>query len=274
MRIGTAMKLLGKRGIRRLSDAVWARFSMLLDKVQPRCGRPGNDDRSFIDAALWILRTGAPWRDLPPCFGAWQTVYKRFSRWSKRGIWSHLYICLTRLQPLLPAQSVTASLDSTSVRIHQHGAPRVVERTQQAVGKSRGGATTKLHAVVVGHPIGRLLAAKVCLLPGNEHDILYAEKLTKNLPTFISGIAADKAYDAASLRTFLKKAKLEPIIPFRRNNQHKQEYNEILYRKRNEVERLFASLKQFRRVATRYDRAAAIFFGFIACALTMAGLTS
>jgi transposase len=274
MRICTFMKLLSKKGIRRLSDSAWGHFSLLLDNVRSRRGRPGINDRSFIDAALWILRTRAPWRDLPPCFGAWQTAYKRFSRWSKRGVWSRIYVYLAQLQPPLPARSVTASMDSTSVRVHQHGAPKIVERAQQAVGKSRGGITTKLHAVVTAHSIGRLLAERACLSPGNTHDVLHAEKLTKNLPTFISGIAADKAYDAASLRTFLQDAHLETIIPFRSNNQHKQQYNKILYRKRNEVERLFASLKQFRRVATRYDRAATIFFGFIACALTMTGLTS
>ena len=67
---------------RMLTDDLWEKLQPLLPKPK---GRHGKDDRNFIEAALWIIRTGSPWRDLPTEFGPWNTVYNRFSRWAKRG---------------------------------------------------------------------------------------------------------------------------------------------------------------------------------------------
>ena len=79
-----------------LSDEGWERIKPLLPEEEPRSrGRPWVSHRRIIDANLWILRTGAPWRDLPDEFGAWETVYGRFRRWCRDGTWEKI---LTELQ--------------------------------------------------------------------------------------------------------------------------------------------------------------------------------
>ena len=65
-----------------IDDEMWARLEPLLPKPK---GRPGKDDRLFIEGVCWVLRTGAPWRDLPPDYGPWKTVYNRYNNWSKKG---------------------------------------------------------------------------------------------------------------------------------------------------------------------------------------------
>ena len=81
-------------------------------------GRTGNDNRLFLDAVLWMARTGAPWRDLPGSFGLWNTVWKRFSRWAKKGTWEIVFGVLAQDDPDLEY----VSIDGTIVRAHQHSA--------------------------------------------------------------------------------------------------------------------------------------------------------
>src|SRR6185312_14222765 len=85
-----------------LTDAQWA-------KMEPRClgkpgdpGRSGKDNRLFVEAVLWIVRTGSPWRDLPPSFGNWNSVFTRFRDWVKAEVWQRL-------------------VDATIVKVHRHG---------------------------------------------------------------------------------------------------------------------------------------------------------
>jgi transposase len=106
-----------------LTDDQWERLSPLLPPQRPRTGRPANDHRTILNGILWILRTGAPWRDLPERYGNWKTVYSRFRRWQEAGIWDHI---LTGIQIDAAHDdridgSVTM-IDSTSIRAHQHAA--------------------------------------------------------------------------------------------------------------------------------------------------------
>src|SRR3954462_14068300 len=73
-----------------LTDAQWARVQPLLPPTKPRTGRPNRNHRLLLDAILWKLRTGAPWRDLPERFGSWKTVDSRFRRWSRDGRWRQI----------------------------------------------------------------------------------------------------------------------------------------------------------------------------------------
>ena len=99
-----------------LSDAQWA-------KIEPHClgkpgapGRTGGDTRMFVEAVLWIVRTGAPWRDLPSEFGGWNTVYKRFSHWVKRGVFRRIFEALQDAPDM-----EYAMVDGTIVKLHRHG---------------------------------------------------------------------------------------------------------------------------------------------------------
>jgi len=137
------------------------------------------------------------------------------------------------------------------------------------VGRSRGGLTTKIHARVdaKGRP--------VCLLisPGNDHDIVYAETLLDGLDRGTI-VIADKGYDADRVRSCIRHHGAIPNIPNRSNRTRKHRWRKAIYRERNLVERFFNKLKQFRRIATRYDKLGATFFAFIQLAVIRISLRS
>ena len=70
-----------------LRDDQWDRIAQMLPGKETDPGRSAADNRLFVEGVLWVLRTGSPWRDLPPRFGTWNTIYQRFSRWSRKGVW-------------------------------------------------------------------------------------------------------------------------------------------------------------------------------------------
>ena len=80
----------------RLTDAQWARIAPLLPGAGKSGGRPPKAHRPMVEAMLWVLRTGAPWRDLPSAYGSWKSVYTRFSRWSAQGVLARLFEALAR----------------------------------------------------------------------------------------------------------------------------------------------------------------------------------
>jgi transposase len=113
-----------------LRDDQWARIAHLLPGKAGDRGVTAKDNRLFIEAVLWIARTGAPWRDLPAQFGRWHSVYMRFSRWSEHGVWERLLAVLADdpdLEELF--------IDATIVRAHQHAAG-----AQKKLGRRPSGA--------------------------------------------------------------------------------------------------------------------------------------
>ena len=114
-----------------ISDTDWERVK---DLLPGRPGQPGwlaGDNRLFLDAVLWIGKTGAPWRDLPERFGNWGTVWKRFDRWSRKGTWKLVFAALSDpdLEWLI--------LDSTVIRAHPHAAGAKKKRMGPAARKSK-----------------------------------------------------------------------------------------------------------------------------------------
>jgi len=91
-----------------LMDREWRRLAPLLSAQTPRTGRPANDHRLIIDALLWLLATGAPWRDLPERFGPWRTVATRFYRWTKSGLWQQILAALQRVASQIVLEFGTA----------------------------------------------------------------------------------------------------------------------------------------------------------------------
>jgi len=100
-----------------LRDDQWEMIKDALPGKKGDPGRTGADNRLFVDAVMWIARTGAPWRDLPPEFGKWSGVHKRFTRWSENGIWQMIFNTLAA-----DADTEWLMIDSTIVRAHQHAA--------------------------------------------------------------------------------------------------------------------------------------------------------
>ena len=106
-----------------ISDENWQRIKHLLPGKQGDPGRTAHDNRLFINAVLWIARTGAPWPDLPERFGKHNSVFQRFNRWSKNGTWQHIF------EELQDPDLEWLMLDSTTVRAHQHAAGQKKART-------------------------------------------------------------------------------------------------------------------------------------------------
>ena len=100
-----------------LSDGMWSKLSPLLPAERGRQGPVRKDNRLMVEGMFWKLRTGAPWRDLPEDFGPWETVYTRFSRWCKRGIWRNV---LSALQRDGGIDAEWLMMDSSAVKAHQH----------------------------------------------------------------------------------------------------------------------------------------------------------
>ncbi len=116
-----------------LTDEQWQQIEHLLPGKPGDPGRTSKDNRLFVNAVLWIAKTGAPWRDLPERFGEWNSVWRRFSRWSKSSVWEKVLQALggdPDLEEVL--------LDSSIIRVHQHAAG------------AKGGKRNKPSAVLAG----------------------------------------------------------------------------------------------------------------------------
>lgn len=100
-----------------LRDDQWERIEQLLPGKASDRGRTAKDNRLFVEGVLWLMRAGAPWRTLPEQFGKWNSVYQRFSRWQRRGVWDKVFDELAK-----DADCEEVFIDSTVVRAHQHAA--------------------------------------------------------------------------------------------------------------------------------------------------------
>jgi len=100
-----------------ITDTQWKKLEPLLPGKASDRGVTAKDNRLFLEAVLWIMRTGAPWRDLPPELGNWHTTFTRFSRWSKKGVWDRVFAAVSGDRDL-----EEVFFDSTAVRAHLHAA--------------------------------------------------------------------------------------------------------------------------------------------------------
>jgi transposase len=112
-----------------LRDDQWQRLEPMLPGKASDPGRTAENNRLFIEAVLWVARTGSPWRDLPPEFGLWNSVYTRFARWSNNGIWQKVFAELAK-----DADFEEVFLDSTIVRAHQHSAGAAKKKARKRSG--------------------------------------------------------------------------------------------------------------------------------------------
>ena len=117
-----------------LSDPVWSLLEPHLPGRRGRWGGVAHDNRRFLNAVLWILRTGAPWRDLPSAYGDWKNTHRRFCRWRDKGIWEGL------LEQLMEEPDYEwLMIDASHVKVHPHAAG--AQGGNQAMGRTKGGST-------------------------------------------------------------------------------------------------------------------------------------
>lgn len=134
----------------------------------------------------------------------------------------------------------------------------LLKKGEQALGRSRGGVTTKIHVCVEG--LGQ--AFHFILTGGECHDVTQAEALIRDI--YPDAVLADKAYDADALIFNIADKNAKVVIPPKSNRKEQRKFDKQQYRNRNVIERFFARIKQFRRIATRYDKLASRFKSFFA----------
>ncbi|WP_430420499.1 IS5 family transposase [Phenylobacterium sp.] len=239
-----------------LSDEQWERIAPLTIGRPDQKGSTGRDNRMFVEGVLWIVRTGSPWRDLHEVFGDWNTVFRRFSRWSAKGVWWRIFEALSD-----DPDFEYLIVDSTIVRAHQHAAgAKKGGPEDQALGRSRGGLSTKIHMAVrgLGCPV------RFSLTAGHRGDAPQAEPLIEGLAADV--VMADTAYDSDRLRQKIAEKGAIAVIPNNPSRAIKHPLDAQLYAQRHLVECCFSRLKQFRRVATRFEKTARNYLAIVTLA--------
>jgi transposase len=207
-----------------LSDYEWTAIKPMLPN-KPRGVRRVND-RRVLNGIFWVLRSGAPWRDLPATYGPRTTCYNRFVRWRRAGVWDQIMDALAAGHD--PAVQM---IDTSVVRVHQHGAC-IADNNHQDMGRSRGGLTSKIHAVVDSNG----LPVHLALTPGESHDNrLCSVLLSALLPQTM--LLADRGYDADWIRELARLQGAWANIPPKRNRKDPICFSPYLYRARNLIER-------------------------------------
>ena len=229
--------------------------------VPKATGRPALNPITVFNAILWILSSGAPWRDLPPEYGNWNSIYHKFRRWIELNVFENI------LKKLVndTEKYLLVEMDSTFCKVHQHAAGALKKHGDQAVGISRGGKNTKIHALVNENfqLIGLLLSG------GHIHDSECAIALLSKVNIGGKTVLADKAFGSTSIRDFIHAKDASVCIPDKANAFTKHIFDSELYKTRNIVERFFLRIKNRRRVATRYDKLSLCFLNFVLLASIM-----
>ncbi|MGW3089003.1 IS5 family transposase [Streptomyces sp. NPDC001108] len=254
-----------------LSDAEWEFVRPLLPESLR--GRKRLDDRRVLNGIVWKFRTGTAWRDVPERYGPWATLHTRFRRWAADGTFVRMLRAAQGKADAAGDIEWLVSVDSTIVRAHQHAAGARKGGRDPALGRSRGGLTSKIHLACdgQGRPLGFVVTG------GNTNDctrftaVMEAIRVPRTGPgrprVRPDHVLGDKGYSSKAIRAWLRRRGIAHTIPERadqvRNRARRGSrggrppaFDRETYKHRNVVERCFNRLKQWRGIATRYDKTA------------------
>jgi transposase len=271
-----------------VTDEQWAFLEPHIPQTTATTGRPRSDARTMFNGIIWILRTGAPWRDLPEeRFGPWQTVYGYRDLWRADGTLDKLLLSLQdrrgRRQAIdwglgcIDGSVVRAARCAAGATSHS-GELHPDEPADHALGRSRGGFTSKFHLLTDGQ--GFPISVQVS--PGQRHDSMMFEAVMNGVVPILQRqgrprrrpkrLAGDKGYSYPRIRRWLADHGIIPVIAQRDDQraQHKGRpipFDKALYRRRCVIEQSIGWLKECRRVATRFEKLAINFLATIKLAI-------
>ncbi|RVW07096.1 IS5 family transposase [Prescottella agglutinans] len=271
-----------------LSDAQWSLIAGMLPRPTGRPGRKFSDARLMVEGIIYRYRCGIAWRDLPESFGPWQTVWTWHHRMAVEGTWDKVLATLTAQADAEGLIDWSLSVDSTITRAHQHATNTIrptggganytnpaVEPPDHGIGRSRGGLSTKIHQLVDGNG----LPLVTLITPGQAGDSPMLLQLLEQLRvgrqigrprTRPDAVRGDKAYSSRAIRKHLRERGIKAVIPEPRDQQgHRKRrgsrggrpvgLDAADYKNRNVIERRFCQTKQWRGLATRYDKHAIVY---------------
>nr|WP_194299739.1 IS5 family transposase [Acetobacter conturbans] len=219
-------------------------------------GVPPVDDRSVLSGIIYVIRNGLQWKDAPKAYSPHNTLYNRFIRWSRLGVFDRIFTALTEQA----GRSKRLMIDATHLKAHRTAASLLKKGLfPRHIGRTKGGLNSKLHAVCNGQ--GR--PVRLHLTAGQVSDFKGADVLLNDLPDETEELIGDRGYDSNKIRQSLAERQITTCIPPKKNRKSKLPYEWHLYKKHLLVENMFAKLKDWRRVATRYDRCAHTFMSAI-----------
>ncbi|MEU0476367.1 IS5 family transposase [Streptomyces olivaceus] len=258
---------------------MWDRIEPLMP-ADPVRGRRWADHRRTLEAIAWKYRTCSPWRDLPDELGSFQTAHKRLIRWAVDGTWERILAAVLAAADADADIGWTVSVDSTVCRAHQHaagarkkGRQAEPEPDNHALGRSRGGLSTKVH--LASDSRARPLALRVTA--GQAGDAPAFETVMAGIRVPRSGpgrprtrpdaVLADRAYSSRAIRNHLRRRGIRTVIPQPsdqvghrlkrgRDGGRPPAFDAEAYKQRNSVERCINRLKQWRGLAMRTDKLA------------------
>ena len=222
-----------------ISDHAWSLLAPLLPGRRGDWGGRAKDNRLFVNAIFWILRTGAPWRDLPPEYGGWKNTHRRFCRWRDKGTWEHVLA-----NPMDMPDFEWLMIDSTYCKVHAHAAG--AKDGNQDMSRTKGAQHLHLAVDAHGMPIRFFVTA------GTIADCTQACALIDGVSA--EYLLADRGYDSRRVIEKALRAGTNVVIPPRKNRKEQRDYDRYLSKLRHLVENAFLHLKRWRGIATQYAK--------------------
>ena len=244
----------------RLRDSIWLPLREKIGSIPEIWKRDEDALRLFVEAVVYVLRTGVAWEDLPERFGKPDSVYRRYRRWAVAGIWDELFTAG------VPEDALETVMIDATITKAQRFASGARGGGEEDLGRSRGGLTTKIHVLIDerGRPLCYLLT------PGQAADCPRAEALLDGIE--LKRLIGDRGYDTDAIRAWCAERGIEVVIPTKRNRKVQIPHDRERYRTRHRIENLFCQMKDFTRVILRKDKTSRSYAAFVSLAFALVNI--